>query len=96
MGDVNLDTVIAMNGDLEVRSEGDDGALLHDPATGDVTILNSSAAAVCRLLDGRRTVAEVVAALGEEFEHMGSDAHLQVMSVLRALVDGRAARVLRA
>lgn len=95
MTEVNLTTVLAMGEQIDVRSEGDDGALLHNTATGEVTLLNATAAAICRLLDGRRSVAEVLAALGEEFDSMGTDAPAQVLSVAQALVNNGAARIPR-
>jgi hypothetical protein len=52
-----------------------------------VVILNPTAAAVWGLLDGGRTVWEVVAALATDYEDMGPDAEAQVLRTVQGFVD---------
>ncbi|HPC84213.1 MAG TPA: HPr-rel-A system PqqD family peptide chaperone [Thermoanaerobaculaceae bacterium] len=58
---------LKLNPDLVFR-EDNDGGLIFDPATGDVQVLNETAAFICSLLDGTRTAEEIVAEVLEEFE----------------------------
>lgn len=58
---------LKLNPDLVFR-EDNDGGLIFDPATGDVQVLNETAAFICALLDGSRTAEEIVAEVIEEFE----------------------------
>lgn len=60
-------SMLKLNPDLVFR-EDNDGGLIFDPATGDVQVLNETAAFICTLLDGTKTVEEVVAAVLAEFE----------------------------
>ncbi|MBP7797895.1 MAG: HPr-rel-A system PqqD family peptide chaperone [Thermoanaerobaculaceae bacterium] len=58
---------LKLNPDLVFR-EDNDGGLIFDPATGDVQVLNETAAFICTLLDGTRSAEEIVAEVLEEFE----------------------------
>jgi PqqD family protein of HPr-rel-A system len=51
-----------------VVHEEDDGALLFDPDTGKVDLLNPSAAWLFRLLDGKHSAADLVERLVLEFD----------------------------
>lgn len=90
---VTRDTLVVATDGFELRSEGDDGALLYEPATQAVTILNATAAAVYRLLDEPRPVTAILAALADEYAGMGQEAGTQVLDALQTLVAARAARV---
>ena len=48
--------------------DGDEVVLVRDPARGTYFRYNALQAAMLRALDGRRTVAEITAALSEQFE----------------------------
>lgn len=96
MSDVDLDSRVTPAEHVQLRSEGDDGALLYDPETDRVAILNPTAAAVWSLLDGARTVSEVVTALATEYEGMGPDAEAQVLRTVQGFVDRGAAVVVAA
>jgi len=78
--EISMSSVLTLNPLLVLREE-DDGALLFDPETGDVRILNPTAVAVCKLLDGRRTLANVLEDLGEIFEGMDANAGGQVLAL---------------
>lgn len=86
--------VVGMSAHVELRSEDDDGALLYDRDRDETTILNTSAASLCHLLDGRRSVAEVVVALAEEFDGMGPEASAEVLAAVEELVTHGTARVI--
>lgn len=58
---------LKLNPDLVFR-EDNDGGLIFDPATGDVQVLNETAAFICTQLDGSKTADEIVAAVLAEFE----------------------------
>ncbi len=96
MSEVTVGSRVTPAAQVQLRSEGEDGALLYDPETDRVVILNPTAAAVWSLLDGSRTVAEVVAALAAEYEGMGPDAEAQVLRTVQAFVHRGAAHLPRA
>ena len=76
-----------------LRVEDDDAAILFDADSGEASILNPPAAAVFGLLDGTRTIAELVAVLREEFDGMGPEAEEQVLAAVRAFDELGAVRV---
>jgi hypothetical protein len=82
--EITLSSTPALNPALVLREE-EDGAILYDPDTGEVRILNPTAVAVCKLLDGRRTMAKVIDALGETYEDLDEDAGEQVLALTRDL-----------
>ena len=84
---IDLGSRLAVNPILVLRVESDDCALLFDPDNGRVHVLNPVAVAVWQRLDGRLTLEEVVAGLGEEFDGMGSEAGAQVLALARSLAD---------
>ena len=82
---IDLDSRLAVNPVLVLRVESDDCALLFDPDNGRVHLLNPTAVAVWQRLDGHRTLREIVAGLGEEFDGMGAEAATQVITLARSL-----------
>lgn len=82
---IDLDSRLAVNPALVLRVESDDCALLFDPDNGRVHVLNPTAVAVWQRLDGRRTLREIVAGLGEEFDGMGAECSGQVVALARSL-----------
>lgn len=60
-------STLRLNPDLVFR-EDSDGGLIFDPATGDVQVLNETAAFICTHLDGSKTLEEISSAVLEEFE----------------------------
>lgn len=78
-------TPLIANPNLVLREEDDEDALLFDPETGSVHILNGSAVAVWKLLDGKRDREQIVAALREEYEGMDETAGQQVRDLLDLL-----------
>jgi hypothetical protein len=86
--DISMETKLIVNPNLVLREEGDEGALLYDPDTGAVRVLNVTAVAIWKLLEAERTVPEVILALREQFEGLdteGEDQVLQMVCQLRLL-----------
>lgn len=61
------------NPDVILREEDADGALLFNPDTNAIKVINDTGLAVWRRCDGRHTLADLVAALDEEFEAVPLD-----------------------
>ena len=78
---ITLDTKLVPNPNMFLREEDDEGGILFDPNSGAVRILNRPAAETWKLLDGHRTVTEVIAGLKEKFNGMGADAEKQVLEL---------------
>lgn len=57
-----------------LREEFDDWAVLFNPDTAEALGINPVGVAVWKLLDGHRTLDEIVALLGEQFEGVGPGA----------------------
>ena len=93
MSKVTMHSHIVPTDGWELRTEEDDGALLYDPATGAVAILNMTAEAVWSLLDGRRTVADVTDALARRFEGMVPEAAEDVLATIQSFVDRGSASI---
>jgi len=68
-----------------LREEFDDWAVLFNPDTGDAVGLNPTGVAIWKLLDGRRTVAELAADLPEHINGVPPDALAQTLECVRAL-----------
>jgi hypothetical protein len=82
---IDLDARLAVNPTMVLRVESDDCALLFDPDNGRVHVLNPTAVAVWRRLDGSRTLGEIVAGLDEEFDGVGAECGAQVVALARSL-----------
>ena len=74
------------NPNLVLRVEDDDCGLLFDPDAGTVKVLNRSAVEIWNLLDGRRSLRELLAALGDVFDEMGPEAETQVLQTVDSLM----------
>ena len=84
--EISMETRLVANPNMVLREEGEEeGAILFDPDTGSVRILNLTAAAIYKLLDGRRTLSEVRKILQERFEKMDAVAEAQIMQLVREL-----------
>lgn len=80
------DTILIQSPSFVFREEDDDAALLFDPDTGAVRVLNATAVAVWQRLDGKRDLRRVVADLREEFDGIDAAAEQQVAELLRGLL----------
>ena len=68
-----------------VLREEDETAILFNPDTGAVHVLNFTAVAIWKLLDGKRNVRQIVADLRAEFDEMDAAAEAQVVELLEQL-----------
>lgn len=82
---IDMDTRLAINPGLVLRIEDDDCALLFDPDNGKVQMLNSTAVAVWQLLDGQRTLSQVVDCLGSMYEGIDDATARQVLGLMESL-----------
>ena len=82
---IDMDTRLAVNPGLVLRIEDDDCALLFDPDNGKVQMLNSTAVAVWQLLDGQRTLSQVVDCLGSMYEGVDDATARQVLGLMESL-----------
>lgn len=82
---ISMDMKLVVKPNMVLREEDDDYALLFDPESGAVRILNAPAAAIWNLLDGRRTLAQVMGALREQFESLDTNAEAQVLKLIQDL-----------
>ena len=83
---MSIDTPLVVNPDMVLREEGDEGAILFDPDSGAVRILNPTATAIWKLLEKGRTLTEVLAVLPDLFDEVDSDAQAQVLELASQLV----------
>lgn len=83
--EVTKETKLVVNPMMVLREEAEEGAILFDPDSGSVRILNQTATAIWKLLDGRRTLSEVVEALKEQFAEMDANAEDQVLALVGEL-----------
>lgn len=70
---------------ITCREEGPDGALLYDPDTDRVQVMNYTALRIFRLCDGTRTAAEIAEALAEEFDDVPATVADDVADMLRRM-----------
>ena len=84
---IDLNTRLAVNPNLVLRIEDDDCALLFDPDNGRVEMLNSTAVSIWQLLNGERSLQEVVERLGELYEGIDTSAIGQVLATAEALAE---------
>ena len=70
-----------------LREEFDDWAVLFNPDTGNAVGVNPTGVAIWKLLDGRRTLAEVAAALPEHLAEVPPDALPEALEYVAKLVD---------
>jgi SynChlorMet cassette protein ScmD len=70
-----------------LREEFDDWAVLFDPDTGNAAGVNPTGVVIWKLLDGRRTVAEVAAELPEHIAAVPPDALAQTLGYVTELAE---------
>ena len=61
------------NPDVVLREEDEDGALLFNPDTNQVKVINNTALFIWKLCDGSRSLAEMIANLKEAFDEVPGD-----------------------
>ena len=83
---ISLESRLVTNPNLVLRVEDDDCGLLFDPDAGTVKVLNRSAVEIWKLLDGQRSLGELIIALGDVFDEMGPEAESQVLQTVDSLL----------
>ena len=83
--ELSIQSRLLVNPNMVLREEADDCAILFDPDSGSVRILNSTATMIWKLLDGQRSVSEVMESLEHRFEEMDANAEDQVLALLSEL-----------
>jgi hypothetical protein len=61
------------NPDVALREEDQDGALLFNPDTDQIRVLNATGLFIWKLCDGRHELPEMVAAMREAFDKVPED-----------------------
>ncbi|MDT8440770.1 MAG: PqqD family peptide modification chaperone [Desulfuromonadales bacterium] len=82
---IALQSRIAINPGLVLRIEADDYALLFDPDSGRVQILNETAVDIWQRLDGCKTLAEVLAELRHGYDASDADIEAQLLELMQTL-----------
>lgn len=83
--EITMESRLLPHPNLFLREEDDWGGLLFDPDTGDTRLLNETAAEAWKLMDGRLTLTQVVAALRKQFEGMDANAEDEVLELAKEL-----------
>ena len=83
---ISLESRLVTNPNLVLRVEDDDCGLLFDPDAGTVKVLNRSAVEIWKLLDGQRSLGELIIALGDVFDEMGPESESQVLQTVDSLL----------
>lgn len=84
---IDMQTRLAVNPNLVLRIEDDDCALLFDPDSGRVQMLNATAVDIWRLLDGNRTLQEVVDCLRERYDGINGTVEGQIIALTGQLTE---------
>jgi hypothetical protein len=79
---ITLQTVLIPNPNLFLREENNKGGILFDPDTGSVRILNITAAETWKLLDGRRSLTDVIEILKQQFDGMDASAEAKLLELV--------------
>ena len=84
---IDMQTRLAVNPNLVLRVEDDDCALLFDPDSGRVQMLNATAVDIWGLLDGKRTLQEVVDCLKERYHGIDDAVEGQIIALTGRLAE---------
>lgn len=84
---IDMETCLSVNPNLVLRIEDDDCALLFDPDNGRVQMLNATAVDIWRLLNGSRSLKDVVDCLKERYEGFDDSGESQVLALTERLAN---------
>lgn len=84
---IDMETCLSVNPNLVLRIEDDDCALLFDPDNGRVQMLNATAVDIWQLLDGNRSLKDVVDCLKERYEGLDDTGESQVLALTERLAN---------
>jgi len=86
MINLDLNARYVTNPNLVLRIEDDDCGLLFDPDAGEVRVLNRPAVEIWNMLDGRRSLQELIVDLGDVFDGMDPEAETQILQAINSLM----------
>ncbi|MCU0610536.1 MAG: PqqD family peptide modification chaperone [Candidatus Eisenbacteria bacterium] len=78
--DVTPATVLRRNPDVVLREEDTDGALLFNPDTNQIRVLNATGLFVWKFMDGTRDLGAVVASFRESFEEVPQEVEAHALA----------------
>jgi hypothetical protein len=84
---IDMETRLSINPGLVLRVEDDDCALLFDPDNGRVQMLNATAVEVWKLLDGKRSLKDVIDCLKKRYEGIDDAGESQVLALTERLAN---------
>lgn len=84
---VGIESCLAPRSGLVLRIEADDYALLFDPDSGRVQVLNETAVDIWQRLDGRKSLADILRELRRDYDGVDADAGDQLLAMAQALLD---------
>jgi hypothetical protein len=87
LGRLTMDTVLVPNPTFVLRVEQDEGGILYDAGTGAVRLMNLSATLFWSAIDGRRALADVIAAAKASFEEVDAEADAQLVDIAHRLYE---------
>jgi len=76
------------NPDVVLREEYDDWAVLFDPETANAVGINPVGVAIWKLLDGQRSLDQIVTVIGEQFDDVPGSVADEVRAFVERLSDG--------
>jgi hypothetical protein len=82
---IDLDTRLSVHPGLVLRIEDDDCALLFDPDNGRVQMLNRTAVDLWNLLDGKRSLRDVINCLSDIYDGVDDAAVKQILTAAETL-----------
>lgn len=82
------DAVLVANPVVVLREEFDDWAVLYNPDTAEAVGLNPVGVAVWKLVDGRRTVAAIAAAVLDRYDAVPPEAPAEIAAFIGRLAAG--------
>ncbi|GAB4540838.1 MAG: hypothetical protein Fur0020_10180 [Thermodesulfovibrionia bacterium] len=80
------DKKVILNPSLVLREEFDEWAILFDPDENKVFALNPTSVFICRHLDGRHTIEDIVGRIKEEFDEVSQDVEGHVNDFINDLI----------
>jgi hypothetical protein len=80
-----LDARYLRNPDVVLREEDEDGALLFNPDTNQVKVINSTGLFIWEKCDGQNGLEEIVQSIQQDFEEVPTD---QVLQDVQGFLDG--------
>lgn len=80
------DAVLRLKSDVRFRQVGDEGIVVRQ-TEGEVVVTNEVGAVVMRLLDGRRSLTEIIAEIGRDYDVTEDALSGDVYEFVRELLD---------